>query len=137
MDIAPKGSGRVHIAIKGVLVFFGLGMLFLGIVFMIAGGSAENYGIAVVLIIIAMVLLLIVYRASSQETAAMASQPQYHEHKYDVKMEGSGDFSEEKLVCPYCGAPADNKDITLVSGGLMIKCQYCGKASQMEEAPKW
>jgi hypothetical protein len=24
-----------------------------------------------------------------------------------------------------------------VSGGLMIKCKYCDKVSQLEEAPKW
>ena len=127
----------MHIVIKGILVFFGLGWLFLGIVFLIAGGSAANYGIALVLILIGIVLLLMVYRASAKETEAMASQPQHHEHKYDVHMEGSGEFTEERLVCPYCGAPADQRDVTVISGGLMLKCQYCEKVSQMEEAPKW
>jgi hypothetical protein len=124
-------------AIKGLIAFFAFGFLGLGAVFMIAGGSAENYGIAVALMVIGIVLLVLVFRTQKEELEAIAKQPHYHEHQYDVKMEGSGNFTDEPLVCPYCGAPAEKEDVSVVSGGLMIKCQYCEKVSQLEEAPKW
>jgi hypothetical protein len=127
----------MHGAIKVLLAFFGFGFLGLGAIFLIAGGSAENYIVAVVMMVIGIALLFLVFRTQRQELEAIAKQTHLHEHRYDIKMEGSGEFTEEKLVCPYCGAPADQKDVTVVSGGLMIKCQYCQKVSQLEEAPKW
>jgi hypothetical protein len=127
----------VHVALKVVIAFFGFGLLGLGGIFLIAGGSAENYGVAAVLMAIGLVLLFYVFRYQKEELDAISKQPHYHEHKYDVKMDGSGDFTEETLVCPYCGAPADKGNVTVISGGLMLRCDYCDKVSQLEEAPKW
>jgi hypothetical protein len=123
--------------IKGLIALFGFGFLGLGSIFLIAGGSTANYGVAAVMISMGLVMLYFVFRAQKEELEAIAKQPHLHEHKYDIKMEGSGNFTEEPLVCPYCGAPAEQKDVSVVAGGLMIKCQYCEKTSQLEEAPKW
>ena len=104
----------MHIALKVLIAFFGFGFLGLGGIFLIAGGSTENYVVAAVLMVVGLLLLVFVFRYQKEELEAISKQPHYHEHKYDVKMDGSGDFTEETLICPYCGAPADKKNVTFI-----------------------
>jgi endogenous inhibitor of DNA gyrase (YacG/DUF329 family) len=72
--------------------------------------------------------------SSSSSEAKRPIQKDFH---YNVTMSGSGDFNEQKLVCPYCGAPVERGNIKVMSGGLVIECPYCDRVSQMEEDPKW
>jgi len=131
--ILDEEGGRVHIVFKAVVAFVALGLLFLGFIFVIAGGSAENYGTGAAMLIVGLVLLGYIYRMSRIE----ASRPKVIQQDVHVTMGGSGEFQERRMNCPSCGAPVEEKDVTLMSGGLVIKCPYCETTSALEEEPKW
>jgi hypothetical protein len=122
----------MHIALKGILVFFGLGLLLLGFIFLIAGG-AENLLLGGAQVLVGLVLLAVVYLDSRNE----AKQPIEIQQTLNVSMGGSGEFEEQDLYCPGCGAAAGEDDVKLIEGGLMLVCPYCGKSTVLEEQPKW
>ena len=122
----------MHVAVKFIVVLFALALLFLGFIFLIAGG-ADNAVVGAVMLLAAFGLLGFMY----YDSKITASQPKVVHQQFDVTMGGSGELQERKLNCPSCGAPVEGKDVTLMSGGLVIKCPYCGTTSAMEEEPKW
>jgi DNA-directed RNA polymerase subunit RPC12/RpoP len=120
----------MHIALKVVIAFFALCMLILGGIFFIAGGT-ENAITGGVLVAIAFGMFAFIYLVERIEAKRPITQ------EVSVTMGGSGEFRDREIKCPSCGAPVEGKDITLVSGGLMIQCPYCGSTSALEEEPKW
>lgn len=58
----------------------------------------------------------------------------YHQ-KMDIDM--SGDVQLEKMKCSSCGAELSDKSVSIKAGAVFVKCEYCGAAYQIEEAPKW
>jgi hypothetical protein len=118
--------------IEGVLCFIGGGLVFLGIVFVIAGGL-ENVEAGAVMLIVAFALFGLVYYLNK----VRASQPKLISQTFNVKVDGSGKFNERQITCKSCGAPVTDKDVKVVEGGLMVTCPYCGRASALEEEPKW
>ncbi len=121
----------------GAALFIAIFLILLGMIFVIAGTgtplSVENIAAGAVMIIIAAVLLFFVYRSSKIE----AAKPTLVSQTYNVKMEGSGQLQQKQLTCKNCGAPLSDKDLTVVQGGIMVKCPYCGSVYALEEAPKW
>ncbi len=122
----------MHVAVKVIIAIFALGLIFLGFIFLIAGGS-ENLIIGAVMTLAGFGLFAFLY----YDSRIVASQPKLVHQEVNVTMGGSGDFQEQKLNCPSCGAPVEQKDVTLMSGGLVLKCPYCGTTSALEEEPKW
>jgi len=118
--------------VQGLIVFVGVALLFLGIIFVIAGGL-EDTVIGGVMVIVAIVLFLIVYRMAKIE----AAKPTLVSQTFNVKMEGSGEFKEKELKCKSCGAPLGDKNLTVIEGGIMAKCPYCGAIYALQEQPKW
>lgn len=118
--------------LEAVVIFFSVCMILLGAVFIIAG-SLENVLIGGILILIAIVIFYFVYRTSKIE----AEKPTLVSQTFNVKMEGSGAMTEKDMKCRSCGAPIQNKDLSVIQGGMMAKCSYCGAMFALEEAPKW
>lgn len=122
----------MHFAVKLIIAFFALGLIFLGMIFLIAGGT-DNVIVGAVMVIAGFGLFGFLY----YDSKIVASQPKVIHQQFDVTMGGSGEFQERKLNCPSCGAPVGEKDVTLMSGGLVLKCPYCKTTSALEEGPKW
>ena len=122
----------MHIVVKFVIAFFALGLIFLGFIFLIAGGT-DNVVVGAVMVLAGFGLFAFLY----YDSKIVASQPKVVHQDIDVTMGGSGEFQERRLNCPSCGAPVEEKDVTLMSGGLVINCPYCKTTSALEEAPKW
>lgn len=118
--------------VQGLIVFVGVALLFLGIIFVIAGGL-ENTAIGGVMVLIAVVLFVLVYRMMKIE----AAKPTLVSQTFNVKMEGSGEFKEKELKCKSCGAPLSDKNLSVIEGGIMAKCPYCGVVYALQEQPKW
>lgn len=118
--------------VEALIVFFAVCMLLLGAIYLIAGGL-ENYAIGAVFILIAAVLLYVIYRMTRVE----AAKPTLVSQTFNVKMEGSGQVTPKDMKCKSCGAPIIDKDLTVIQGGIMAKCSYCGAVFALEEAPKW
>ncbi len=53
------------------------------------------------------------------------------------KVDLTGDIEKEQLKCQSCGAPLDEKSVSLQEGAILVKCPYCGTSYHLEEAPKW
>lgn len=53
------------------------------------------------------------------------------------KIDVTGDVKTEQLECRNCGAPLDEKSISMQEGAIIVKCPYCGASYHIEEAPKW
>ncbi len=120
----------MHDALKLVVIFVALCLVMLGSIFLVAG-QAENILTGTVMILIAFALLGYIY-ASTRVEAKRPIRQEFH-----VTMGGSGEFRERKLACKSCGAVLQEKDLTVVKGGIMVKCPYCGSAYALEEEPKW
>lgn len=117
---------------SAVLIFVAIALLLIGAIFVIAGGS-ENLVAGGVMIVIAIVLIYF----SWQSEKVRASQPKLINQTFNVKMEGSGKLEQKQLTCKSCGAPLSDKDLKVISGGIMVSCPYCGTNYALEEAPKW
>jgi Ca2+/Na+ antiporter len=118
--------------VEGVIVFFGICLALLGVIFLIAG-SLEFLLIGAVLVLIAIVMFYFVYRIEKIE----ATKPTQIQQTFNVKMDGSGAFDAREMKCKSCGAPITAKDLTVIQGGISAKCSFCGAIFAMEEAPKW
>jgi predicted RNA-binding Zn-ribbon protein involved in translation (DUF1610 family) len=66
-----------------------------------------------------------------------ASKPKLINQTFNVQMSGSGQLEQKQMTCRSCGAPLEDKNLSVVSGGVVVKCPYCGSVYAMEEAPKW
>jgi predicted RNA-binding Zn-ribbon protein involved in translation (DUF1610 family) len=118
--------------VEGFLVFVAVILILLGIIFLIAG-ALDTISMGGIMIIIATVILVVVYRIEKME----AAKPTLISQTFNVKMEGSGKFSEKEMKCRSCGAPLTDKELKIVQGGVMVTCPYCGATYAMQEAPKW
>jgi DNA-directed RNA polymerase subunit RPC12/RpoP len=118
--------------VSAVLLLVAVFLILLGVVFVIAGGT-ENMVVGGVMILIAVVLILFGYKTEKVK----AAQPKLINQTFNVKMEGSGQLTQKQLQCKSCGAPLDDKDLRVISGGIMVACPYCGTKYALEEAPKW
>ena len=121
----------MHRGLKFVLIFVSLCLLLLGFVFLIAGGSLENYVTGGTMLAVCFGLLGFIYMNSRIE----AKRPVHQE--FHVTMGGSGEYKEREIVCKSCGAPLKDENLTVIKGGIMVKCPYCGSTYAFEEEPKW
>lgn len=115
-----------------MLLFVAIFLLLLGALFIIAG-ETMNLVTGGVMVLIAIVLIFFSY----QSEKVRASQPKLINQTFNVKMEGSGQMQQKQLQCKSCGAPLAEKDLKVISGGIMVTCPYCGTSYALEEAPKW
>jgi predicted RNA-binding Zn-ribbon protein involved in translation (DUF1610 family) len=118
--------------LNAVLVFVAIFLILFGGIFIIASGM-ENLLVGGVFVLVAAVLLLYVYRSEKIE----AARPKVMNQTFNVKMSGSGQLEQKQLTCRSCGAPLADKDLSVVSGVVVVKCPYCGSVYALEEAPKW
>jgi predicted RNA-binding Zn-ribbon protein involved in translation (DUF1610 family) len=118
--------------LSAVLVFLAIFLILLGGIFIIASG-VENLAVGGVFVLIAVLLLLYVYRSDKIE----AARPKLINQTFNVEMSGSGQLEQKQMTCRSCGAPLADKDLSVVSGGVVVKCPYCGSVYAIEEAPKW
>ena len=123
----------MHIVVKFVIAFFALGLIFLGFIFLIAGGT-DNITVGAVMVLAGFGLFAFLY----YDSQIVASQPKVVPQDIAVPRGGSGEFQKQKLNCPSCGAPVEAKDVTLMSGGLVVNCPYCNAAAPFRHAhPQW
>ena len=115
-----------------LLVFVAVGLIFMGTIFIIAWGI-ENIAAGGVMLFIALAIILFIYRDSRLE----AAKPTLVSQTFNVQMGGSGELREKEMKCKSCGASIGKKDVTVIEGGLSIKCPYCGSTYALEEEPKW
>jgi len=118
--------------VEGVSVLVAVGLVLLGMIFVIAGGI-ENLAAGGVMILVAVLILYYIYRTNKIE----AAKPTLVSQTFNVKMDGSGKFSEKGMTCRSCGAPLTDKSLKIVEGGIMVTCPYCNAIYALEEAPKW
>lgn len=118
--------------VSAVALFVAVFLILLGAIFVIASGT-ENVVVGAVFLVVAALLLYFVYRNEKLE----ASKPRVISQTYNVQMSGSGQLEQKQLKCRSCGAPLQDKDLTVVKGGVVVKCPYCGSIYALEEAPKW
>ncbi len=131
MGIIPVGT-RMNKVVGALVTFAGVCLVILGAIFVIAWG-VENVVAGLVMVAIGVVLMYYVYRSERIE----AARPKLVSQTFNVTMSGSGEMAQKSMVCKSCGAPIAEKDISVVQGGLMAKCPYCGVVFAMQEAPKW
>ncbi len=118
--------------IQGLLVFVGIVILLLGLIFIVAAGT-DNVVTGSVMILAAVGIFVFTYYTERIQ----ASKPTLVSQTFNVKMEGSGRLDEKEMKCRTCGAPITEKDLKIVQGGVMVTCSYCGAAYSLQEEPKW
>lgn len=133
LTFCPVGIAKtMNKILEGFLVFVGIVILFLGIIFVVAGGI-ENTLTGAVMILVAVGIFAFTYYTEKIQ----ATKPTLVSQTFNVKMEGSGKLDEKEMKCRTCGAPITEKDLKIVQGGVMVTCSYCGAAYSLEEEPKW
>ncbi len=124
----------MHIVIRGILVFFGLGILFLGLVFLIAGGT-DNLEVGTVMVLVAIILFLMAFLS---DRGMPAEGPGPSRWGRPVPPSPTKPMEAEKgLVCPYCGASVGEDDVKPKEGGLVLNCPSCHQVTQVEEGIRW
>ena len=118
--------------VEGIIVFFGICLLLLCAIFFISA-TATDAVIGAVLLLVALIMFYFVYRVEKVD----ATKPTQIQQTFNVKMEGSGAMDAREMKCKSCGAPITDKDLTVIQGGIMAKCSFCGAVFALEEAPKW
>ncbi|UCE37565.1 MAG: hypothetical protein JSW00_19280 [Thermoplasmata archaeon] len=115
-----------------VLVFLGIILLLLGLIFLMgSSGEVMNIAIGIIMIIIGCGFFLIIYRIDY----AKAVQPKLVSQT--VKVDLSGEKVIKNLKCKGCGAKLSERDLGIISGGVIVKCGYCDLVYELEEKPKW
>ena len=113
-------------------VFLGIILLLLGFIFLIgSAGLMFNIITGLVMIVIGCLFFVIVYRLEH----AKAAQPQLVSQTVQVDL--SGEKELRNLKCRDCGAELSEKEVGMISGGIIVKCSYCNSVYELEEKPKW
>lgn len=118
-------------ALKYGLIFVSLFLILLGFVFLMAGGYLENYLTGGIMLLVAFGLLGYIYLNARNEAKRPVTQ------EFHVTMGGSGEMKQKQISCRSCGGPIKSENVSVVKGGLMVKCPYCGSTYALEEEPKW
>ncbi len=115
-----------------LLVFLGIVLLLPGFIFLMgSSGELSNISIGIIMIIIGCVFFLMIYRVDY----AKARQPKLISQT--VKVDLSGEKIIKTLKCRGCGSRLSDKDLGIISGGVIVKCSYCNLVYELEEKPKW
>lgn len=115
-----------------LMVFLGIILLFLGLIFLMgSSGLLINIAIGIIMIIIGCGFFLIIYRVDY----AVAKQPKLVSQT--VKVDLPGEKEIKSLKCKNCGSNLSDKDLGIISGGVIVKCGYCNSVYELEEKPKW
>ncbi len=115
-----------------LMVFLGIILLFLGFFFLVgSAGLLFNIAAGIIMIVIACLFFLIVYRLEH----AKVEQPKLVSQTVMVDL--SGEKELRNLKCRDCGAELSEKEIGMISGGIIVKCSYCNSVYELEEQPKW
>ncbi|MHB1416069.1 MAG: hypothetical protein ACYC1C_12545 [Chloroflexota bacterium] len=104
-------------------------LILFGVLFLLAapvGNTGGRLAVGVVLIVVGLGIIVIVKLREPKP-----------EQRIVHEVELPGDLSLEQMKCRNCGAPLDQREITLVHGALNVRCPYCGAAYEIEEEPKW
>ena len=116
------------------LAFDAVGLIFMGLLFIIgSAGLMANLLIGLGMLIGGALIFAVLMWMYKLEM----SKPTVVQQTFNVQMGASGKLEEKQLKCRSCGAPLESKDLTVVQGGMMVKCPYCNTAYTLEEAPKW
>jgi DNA-directed RNA polymerase subunit RPC12/RpoP len=116
------------------LAFVAVGLIFMGLLFIIgSAGLMANLLIGLGMLIGGALIFAVLMWMYKLEM----SKPTVVQQTFNVQMGASGKLEEKQLKCRSCGAPLESKDLTVVQGGMMVKCPYCNTAYTLEEAPKW
>jgi len=117
---------------RTLLVFLGIILLLMGFIFLMgSAGLLFNIILGVVMIATACIFFLIVYRLEHAKVA----QPKLVSQT--VKVELSGEKKIMNLKCRDCGAELSEREVGMISGGIIVKCSYCNSVYELEEQPKW
>jgi len=117
--MSPASSSRLLLALA-VVASIVLGVL--GVLYLLASAMVPmRLWVGVILIGVALVLVTVVYKS-------LVKPP-----PITVYWSPSGEVKLEELKCPSCGAPLkiENPSIS------RVVCQYCGRAVEIVEEPKW
>lgn len=115
-----------------LLIFGAIILLIFGFIFLIgSSGLISNIAIGAIMILIACGLFVMVYKLEF----AKATQPKLVSQT--VKVDLSGEKIIKDLECKNCGAKLSSKNLGLISGGVIVKCNYCSSIYELEEKPKW
>lgn len=107
-----------------VLALLGAGVLFLGVIFVIASaapGKIYRLPIGLVLTAVGLVLLYIGFKP----------KPTVYEVK--VTWSPGGKVAAVEVKCPRCGASIKN----IEPGKEYVECPYCGATLKLVEEPIW
>lgn len=108
-----------------ILVLAGVGLIFLGVIFLMASAYETTRIITGAFLSIAGFLLLYFASRTTGEPTK----------RYVVELPSQ--VAVQSMKCPRCGAQIRAEDITVEAGITRVKCSYCGSVSQISEEPKW
>jgi cytochrome c biogenesis protein CcdA len=115
-----------------LLVFLGIILLFLGFIFVIgSSGLLINIAIGIAMIAIGCIFFLMLYKLEHAQT----KQPKLVSQTVKVDLPGQKEI--KNIKCRGCGANLSDKDLGMISGGVIVKCSYCSLVYELEEKPKW
>ena len=99
-----------------------------GLIFVVSGAKGQPYQI-VVGVILWIAAGALIWLALQQPKASVTTVVQ--------KIDLSGDVKLADLTCRACGGTLAKESVTVKAGAVLVNCQYCGAAYQIEEEPKW
>jgi len=111
--------------IAGILLFF-------GVLWILAAPANEQpwptFFTGLVMIAIAIIIIVVIKLREPKPAQKV---------EITTKLELHGDMNLERLKCKSCGAELSKKSLQVVSGGVLVTCEYCGSTYMLEEEPKW
>jgi uncharacterized protein with PIN domain len=107
-------------------------LLFFGILWIWAAPANENPWMTLLTGVIMLTIAIIIIVVIKLREPKPEQKVEIH-----TKLELPGNMNLERLKCRSCGAELSQKSVKVVSGGVLITCEYCGSTYMLEEEPKW
>lgn len=112
---------RVVLGSIGAIICF-----FFGVIFALASAYVPSrLAVAAILFITGFGIVTILYMISKKPARIV--------HRVEL----SGEMKAVPIQCPSCGASIDPDRIRIRDGVPYATCNYCGKAVEVAEEPKW
>ncbi len=116
--------------LKLIALVLSVGLVMLGLVFLVASGAGNTVSrlvVGAVMIAAGAFLLVFVRKSAVQGGGGAPAQ----------RIDLSGDVHLEEMKCAKCGGALSAQNVSVRAGAVFISCPYCRAEYQIEEKPRW
>ncbi len=116
---------------------FAVGLIFVGLMFLVATASTIGFKIAGIFLILAGIIFFIIIFKGSKLVGTDSGKGDV-KIIHNITVDLPEDAKLKEFLCKNCGASIKPENLKFTeAGSIMVTCPYCSTSYEIQEEPKW